>query len=112
MALAEPHHCQLDGANAIEAAERQQSFFKAVDGFRYESLDTLESSSLRQQKPSNFDKTLAKAVNALPKIRPTQTIVMEAAFSLLETGLLNIPDVGTINVKQAILPQEYIVFPQ
>ena len=112
VALAQTHHSQLDGANAIEAAERQQSFFKAVDGFRYESLDTLESSSLRQPKPSNFDITLAKAVNALPKIRPTQTIVMEAAFSLLETGLLNIPDVGTINVKQAILPQDYIVFPQ
>ena len=26
---------------------------------------------------------------------------MEVAFSLLERGLLNIPDVGTINVKQA-----------
>ena len=26
---------------------------------------------------------------------------MEAAFSLLKLGLLNVPDVGTINVKQA-----------
>ena len=32
---------------------------------------------------------------------PSETIVMEHAFFLICQGLLNIPDVGTINVKQA-----------
>ena len=32
---------------------------------------------------------------------PSETVVMSAAFFLLEQGLLNIPDVCTVNVKQA-----------
>ena len=34
-------------------------------------------------------------------IVPSETVVLEAAFHLLEQGLLNVPDLGKINVKQA-----------
>ena len=32
---------------------------------------------------------------------PSDTIVLEAAFFLIAEGLLNIPDLGVVNVKQA-----------
>ena len=42
------------------------------------------------------------AVKNLPAVViPSDTVVTEAAFYLLQQGFLNIPDVGTINVKQA-----------
>ena len=36
-----------------------------------------------------------------PKFDHTPSVVMEAAMFLLQQGLLNIPDVGIVNVKQA-----------
>ena len=44
---------------------------------------------------------LTKSVAELGAPMPSRTVVMEAAFYLLQKGLLNIPDVGTINVKAA-----------
>ena len=39
--------------------------------------------------------------NFLRQMSEPLTVVMEAAFFLLREGLLNIPDVGVVNVKQA-----------
>ena len=49
-----------------------------------------------------FGKALKGSVSKLNKAYvPSETVVMEHAFFLLREGLLNIPDVGSINVKQA-----------
>ena len=93
-----PHACHIDSADAVNAAERQQSFFKAVDGFQLEGMDATHE----KPKASTFGKKLHRAVETLPAVyRHTPTVVMEAAYTLLQQGLLNIPDVGIINVKQA-----------
>ena len=44
---------------------------------------------------------MAAAVKSMPSMIPPDTIVMAAAFYLLEAGLLHVPDIGSINVKQA-----------
>ena len=49
-----------------------------------------------------FGKALKRAVAKMDgNYAPSETIVMETAFFLLGEGLLNIPDVGTVNLKQA-----------
>lgn len=98
VSLALPPDCTIDSADAVDAAERQQSFFKAVDGFQLEGMDGTHE----KPKATNFDKKLHRAVQTLPAMSPhTPTIVMKAAYTLLLEGLLNIPDVNIINVKQA-----------
>ena len=89
----------INTADALEAAERQSGFFKSVDQFNIEP-----GSILKEVKSSkdDFDRALDAAVRKLPQsFQRSDTVVMEAAFFLLREGLLNIPDVGTINVKQA-----------
>ena len=50
----------------------------------------------------SFRLVVAMAVAQLPRqCKRIRTVVMEAAFALSQQGLLNIPDVGVINVKQA-----------
>ena len=95
---ATPHSCGIDSAEAAEAAVHQQNFFKAVDKFQVEPTGPFHENP----KPNSFDTRLHEAVASLPSgNKRTPTVVMEAAFSLLKLGLLNVPDVGTINVKQA-----------
>ena len=49
-----------------------------------------------------FDVKLRSALASVSQThQKSDTIVMEVVFLMLERGLLNIPDVGTINVKQA-----------
>ena len=91
----------VSSGRAIAAAEKQQLFFKAVDKYELEPHQTSASVGPSRRKDP-YDLALAAAVDKLPKsYRKTNTVVMEAAFFLLQQGLLNIPDVGTINVKQA-----------
>ena len=54
-------------------------------------------------KTDDFDRQLAHSMKALPvDYQRSDTVVLEAAFFLLKQGLLNIPDIGCVNVKQAI----------
>ena len=93
----------IDSGEALRAAEQQKKFFKAIDGFKIESLngaDTTSSTSTRTADP--YDRVITVAMAKMPQSYTwTQTIVMEAALHLLTEGLLNVPDVGCINVKQA-----------
>lgn len=60
--------------------------------------------SRRARGKDGFDRELAKAVHdGLPALGlvSSDTVVMKAALYLLEQGLLNVPGVGAINVKQA-----------
>ena len=86
-------------AEARLAAKRQQLFFKSVDKFRI-NLDQVGST--KTSRKSDFDQLLESSIQSLnTSYKPSDTVVMEAAFYLLEQGLLNIQDVGSINVKQA-----------
>ena len=100
VSLAQPPDCQIDSADAVAAAGRQEKYFQSMDGDKYEGAAGMSE----KPKATNFDKTLHRALQTLPERTPqTPTIVMQAAFTLLLEGLLNIPDVNTINVKQALL---------
>ena len=51
---------------------------------------------------SAFDQSSSAAVAKLPvSYQKSPTVVMEAAFYLLLEGVLNIQDIGEVNVKQA-----------
>ena len=54
-----------------------------------------------QKDADAFGKALRKGVSKLKRYVPSETVVMEHAFVLISEGLLNIPDVGRVNVKQA-----------
>lgn len=87
--------------DAITSASKQQLFFKGIDDFK---IDTSDIMLPERKKLTPLDLLLKKAIDKLPAcvpIAPSDTVVMKAAFFLLGEGLLNIPDVGTINVKQA-----------
>ncbi len=89
----------LDPQAALESFENQKAFFRSVDGFRLEPTELLPSRA--DKKHDDFDVALARARRALPQRPASTSVVMEAAFFLLEQGLLHIPDVGSINVEQA-----------
>jgi len=108
IALARPESLQIDTADALAAVDRQKAFFQSVDKFE-ENVDAFEEARAPVVDTSagtskdNFDKALHITMTNMPTsyARKSDTIVMEAAFYLIEQGLLNIPDVGGINVKQA-----------
>ena len=87
--------------DALQAATQQKSFFKRVD--KYELLHA-DADTFPSRAPNDpFNVRLSEAQTRLcesPHV-PSSTVVMEAAFFLLAQGFLNIPDTGTINVKQA-----------
>ena len=89
----------INTADALEAVERQNLFFKSVDEFNIEPGSIFKE--VRSSK-DDFDQKLDAAMKKWPQsYARSDTVVMEAAFFLLREKLLNIPDVGTINVKQA-----------
>ena len=54
-----------------------------------------------QKDADAFGKALRKGVSKLKReYVSSETVVMEHAFVLISEGLLNIPDVGRVNVKQ------------
>ena len=89
---------EINTEDAVSAAVNQATFFKSVDSFHVD-YELLQSSALGKEK--KFDADLRKAVGALPAYVPSETVVMQAAFSLIQSGLLHIPDIGVVNVKQA-----------
>ena len=101
-------------SDALAAAERQKDFLKSVDKFCVEpnelfskSVDKFDGNADVETKTSrgkknDFDRALAFAITKLGTSQDVSaTIVMESAFFLIQQGLLNIPEVGTVNVKQA-----------
>ena len=62
-------------------------------------VDTI--TSVAKPRMDEFQTKLQSAEENMPRhISVSATVVLEAAFYLLQAGLLNIPDLGTINVKQ------------
>ena len=89
-------------ADATEAALNQKSFFQAIDKFRMDPR-SIGTASDKKKTEDAFDLRLRSTVQQMNRrfLAKGPTVVMEAAFFLLEQGLLNIPDIQRINVKQA-----------
>ena len=90
----------------MAAAKEQELFFKNVDAYKLEETEEYAptgSNGAPQRPPdthmSSWDMALSSAVKRLPAIIPSRTVVMEAAFHLIRSGIFTIPDVGSINVK-------------
>jgi hypothetical protein len=94
---------EIGAEDALEAATKQTNYFKSIDSMRTQLHDVpADANGSHKQDIDNFGKALASAVNKLTRdFVPSETVVMEYAFHLIREGLLNIPDVGTVNVKQA-----------
>ena len=93
------------------ALERQSQFFKIIDLSDYDPECCMphsvaadeDAGSPVESGPTKFDEDLAAAIRKLPPLQTkSDSVVMEAAFSLLMEGkLLHVQDLGRINVKQA-----------
>jgi alpha-acetolactate decarboxylase len=84
--------------DALSAATSQERYFKAIDSFTIDAETHAGGSSTSDE----FSKKLKRSVSKLQRdYTPSESIVMETAIFLLGEGLLNIPDVGTVNIKQA-----------
>ena len=92
----------LSSIEASLAAEKQKLFFKAVDKSHLNIEAICTANATHRSRGDPYNVALAAAVAKLPETyAKSPTVVMEAAFFLLQAGLLHIPDVGRINVKQA-----------
>ena len=91
----------ISSLSAVAASESQRLFFKDIDKYQRDP-DEPTNTAPTKRKTDAYDRTLAAAVQKLPRsYTRSPTVVMEAAFFLLHEGLLNIPEIGGINVKQA-----------
>ena len=91
----------LSSIEASVAAEKQKLFFKAIDKSQLQ-VEGIWATSATHRSREPYEAALAAALAKLPETYvKSPTVVMEAAFFLLREGLLHIPDVGRINVKQA-----------
>lgn len=89
----------LDACSAVTAADRQKGFFKSMGKF---TIDPTPIIPAPKSKSDPFDVASAEATQQLPRtFVQSDAVVMEAAFSLSNPGLLNISDGGSVNVKQA-----------
>jgi hypothetical protein len=99
--LAEDTLYHLSSRGAVDAAKKQKLYVEAVDKY---ILDVDRSRGAPLQKADTLDRRIGEAKLKMAQAygnRHSETIVVEAAFFLLREGLLNIPDLGVINVKQA-----------
>ncbi len=89
----------IQGVDALSAAERQQNFFKSVDQFHADPEDLLPTGAKRTDP---IDLKKATAIKKMPpSYAASDAVVMESAYFLIKEGMLNNPDTGTVNVKQA-----------
>ena len=88
--------------SALTACDNQEKFFKALDQYDSSKEGAVETSHTNRKRDP-YDGKIAEAMKKCPESfrRASPTVVMEAAFYLLLQGLLDIPGVGGINVKQA-----------
>ena len=91
---------------AAAAAGMQQQYFKDVDAYKLDDCQdsTTSTPAGAPQRPPRSRESVREvaftgAIRSLPPIVPSRTVVMEAAFHLLRSGMLTIPDVGGMNVK-------------
>ena len=76
---------------SVEKLSRHQPLQVHVEGSRSAGA---KEDALQRQLRASMQKIETKGV-------ASETVVMEAAFSLIQDGILNTPDIGIVNVKQA-----------
>ena len=92
----------ITSSSARAAYANQQKFFKALDRHDATQEGPVDfGNSNRKSDP--YNDRLTSEMGRFPDLfrNKSPTVVMEAAFFLLQQGLLDVPDVGGVNVKQA-----------
>ena len=94
------HTERLSKNLSLQAADEQKQFFEMVDRFTEDPDGPPQI--FKDTKPDALQGCIDRAITHLSAAPPrSRTSVVQAALFLLERGVLNIPDVGCINVKQA-----------
>ena len=98
--LASSQSVRLAATETLLKTDRQKKYFALVDKFY---VDPARSPQVKADvKPDELQKAIQSSMSTLPATPPmTRTSVVEAALYLLDNGVLHIPDVNTVNVKQA-----------
>lgn len=93
----------ISAADAEAAAASQARFFKDVDAYKVNPARPLQPVALKGSKEAlaKWMGRMKTAFADLGRPTPSETVVVRAACYLLTAGLLSIPDVGSVNVKQA-----------
>ena len=88
---------------AAAAAASQQEYFKDLDGYKADPDKSAASSSVRSSNATISDIKKRAVAVLTQQARPseTSTAVLEAAVFLLQKGVVDVPAVGGVNVKQA-----------
>ena len=95
----------------------QKNFFEMIDRYAEDPTVTefickddtsakpvhskLSQHICKDEKKDDLQKAIDEAIHHMPNKPLSRTCIVEAALYLLDHGILNIPDVGIINVKQA-----------
>ena len=94
-----PGPCPISVGGAHAAAAKQTHFFQSTDKLQATMAPPTSS------RPGQLSVPEAGIAAAMDKFRgrcvPSPSVVMEAAFHLLEEKILDIPGIGITNVKQA-----------
>ena len=107
LAPADEQCLHIPAGEAVAAAAQQARFFKDLDNYRVDAeqpvpshaaAPSASSSAVTPQSTSRLARQVLKDFPAEPA---SDMIVLRAAFALLQSGCLNIPDVGSVNLKQA-----------
>ena len=105
--LSGPRSSSGSAAEVSNASEQQCQFFKDVDGYRGDVSEDTSPQPMQYHacaftsQAKKWELALSAATRALPTVVPSASIVMGAAVFLIGRKLFEIPDVGTLNVKQA-----------
>ena len=95
----------ISSSDAVAALEKQNTFFTCVDRFQIEPLPAKTRTQPSRKDPyeARIDTAVVNLHAAMvpERMDVSDTVVMEAAFFLINEGLLDIPDVQETNVKQA-----------
>ena len=90
----------LSSEDVRSCAQRQRRFFIDVDKYEIDHDEGQRGLPSHSPWSKAWEGNLQTSLNRYHGFSASTTIVMEAAFSLVESGLFQIPDVGINNVKQ------------
>ena len=90
----------ISSQTARSCADGQKQFFKDVDRYQIDQEEDRPQRSTPVASSTGWHRTLTESLTRFRGCDPSETVVMEAAFHLINSGLFKIPDVGIDNVKQ------------
>ena len=88
----------IPSEHATAAALKQVDFFKGVT----DHLVDVPTAPTKSSRSEAFQQEWIDPIAGWESdYAPSETVIMERAYQLIQSGIVNIPDVGAINVKQA-----------